>query len=251
MERRPGRPRRRPARDAGAWVSLADWLRAAGRRAAAALRAPLRARSRPALPAPQRARRARQRAGRAARAGAALRRQCRSAAARRRAPRAHASDEDADALALGAREHRAAEETSCGADAEVRDDHLAGGAAAAPRRASGRRRRRAPPAAEVRARGSRRAAATSSASSRSAALAVSARIDVRVVDRQHEGSARRAAWSTRPPLAPIGMPVITIAAPTAASALALAAVVQRRPRRVLARPRAQARPGWPRGDPRR
>ena len=64
-----GTPARRGRRadlpeDPGAWVSLADWLELPGRGAAGAPRAPLRARARPALPAPQRAGRARQRAGR-------------------------------------------------------------------------------------------------------------------------------------------------------------------------------------------
>ena len=58
----PARRRAELPEDPGAWVSLADWLRAARRGAAGAPRAPLRARARSALPAPQRARRARQRA---------------------------------------------------------------------------------------------------------------------------------------------------------------------------------------------
>ena len=60
----PARRRADLPEDPGAWVVAGRLARAAGRGAAGAPRAPLRARARSALPAPQRARRARQRAGR-------------------------------------------------------------------------------------------------------------------------------------------------------------------------------------------
>ena len=201
-------------------------------------RAPLRARSRPALPAAQRARRPRQRPGR-------RNASCRVATpttpirccATPRGARSRA-EQDADAVALGAREHGAAEDDVVRADAEVRDHDLAAAAAAGAPSPSQRADRAVerPPAAEVRA-----------------AVAVELRDVVGqqqrggvgglgrdrggVVDRQHQGVRAQGLGSTRPPVAPIGMPVITIAAPRPPS-LALAGGL-------AARPRARARPPSP------
>ena len=115
-----GTPARRGAAptlppEGGAWVSLADWLELPGRGAAGAARAPLRARARSALPAAQRARRARQRRRPEHRELARPYADSADPLLRRRAPRRSSarterSSERADAVALGARAARAAEE---------------------------------------------------------------------------------------------------------------------------------------------